>query len=60
MMYPLVTQEFIHCVVLELRPIVTLNHQDILAILTFHFLGEVLDGLLGLVFVLDELDPCIS
>jgi hypothetical protein len=60
MMYSLITQEFIHGVVLELCPIVTPNHQDILAILTFHFLDEVFDGLLGLVFLLEEVDPCIS
>jgi hypothetical protein len=56
----LFTQELIHGVVLELRPIVTSNQQDILAILMFHFLDEVHDGLLGLVFVLEEVDPCIS
>jgi hypothetical protein len=60
MMNSLITQEFIHGVVLELRPIVTLNYQDILAKLMFHFLDEVLGGLLGLVFVLEEVDPCIS
>jgi hypothetical protein len=60
MTYPFITQELIQCVVLELHPIVTSNHQDILAILMFNFLGEVLDGLLGLVFVLEEVDPCTS
>jgi hypothetical protein len=60
MLNSLITQEFIDGVVLELRPIITPNYQDILAILTFHFLDEVHDGLLGLVFVLEEVDPSIS
>jgi hypothetical protein len=57
---PFITKEVIQGVVLELSAIITSNNQYIFTILTLNFIGEVLDGLLGLVLVLKEVDPCIS
>jgi hypothetical protein len=57
---PLITKEVIQGVVLELGAIVTSDHQYILTILTLHFIGEVFDGLLGLMLVLEEIDSCVS
>jgi hypothetical protein len=57
---PLITKEIIQGVVLELDAIVTLDYQYILTILTLHFIGEVFDGLLGLMLVLEEIDSCVS
>jgi hypothetical protein len=50
---PLITKESIQGVVLELDAIVTSDHQYILTILTLYFIGEVFDGLLGLMLVLE-------
>jgi hypothetical protein len=60
MMNPLITKEIIQGVVLELGVIVTSDHQYILTILTLHFIGEVFEGLLGLMLVFEEIEPCIS
>jgi hypothetical protein len=60
MMNPFITKEVIQGVVLELGAIVTSNHQYIFTILMFNFIGEALNGLLDLMIVLEEIDPCIS
>jgi hypothetical protein len=57
---PFITKEDIQGVVLELGVIVTSNHQYIFTILMLNLIGEVLNGLLGLMLVLEEIDPCIS
>jgi hypothetical protein len=57
---PLITKKIIQGVVLELGTIVTLYHQYILTILALHFIGEIFDGLLGLMLVLEEIDPSVS
>jgi hypothetical protein len=31
-----------------------------LTILMLHFIAEVFDGLLGLMLILEEIDPCVS
>jgi hypothetical protein len=59
-MNPFITKEIIQGVVLERGTIVTLDHQYILTILTLNFIGEVFDGFLGLMLVLEEIDPCVS
>jgi hypothetical protein len=56
----LITKEVIQGVVLELGAIVTPDHQYTLTILTLHFICEVYEGFLGLMLVLEEVDPCVS
>ena len=60
MLYPLFTQEFIHCIVLELGAIVTSNCLDLTVMLTLSFFGKVDEGFLSFIFSLEEENPSIS
>ena len=57
MLDPLITQELIKGIVLELGSIVASDSLDCLLMLALHLIGEVDEGLLGLTFVLEEVDP---
>src|SRR5664279_4954376 len=57
---PLITQEFIHGIVLELRPIITPNSQNLGVILTLNFLGPINEYPLGFTLLLDIEDPSVS
>jgi hypothetical protein len=48
---PLITKKIIQGVVLELGAIATSDHQYVFTILMLHFIGEIFDGLLGLMLV---------
>src|SRR6266496_5050048 len=59
-LYPLFTQEFIHCIVLELSAIVTSNCLDLTIMLTLSFLGKVDEGFLSFIFGLEKEYPSVS
>ena len=59
MLDPLITQELIKGIVLELGSIVALDSLDCLLMLALHLIAEVDEGLLGLTFVLEEVDPVV-
>ena len=54
---PLITQEFIHRVVLELAAIVTSNCLDLTIMLTLSFFGKVDEGFLSFIFGLEKEHP---
>src|SRR5664279_1745567 len=56
----LITQEFIHSVVLELRPIISPNSQDLCIILALHFRSPINEVTLGFTLLLDIENPCVS
>ena len=60
MLDPLITQELIKGIVLELGSIVASDELVILLMLALHLVGEVDKGLLSLTLVLEEVDPSVS
>src|ERR1041384_7146346 len=60
MLDPLITQELIHCVILELGTVVTSNSHNLTLVLTLSFFGKRYKGLLSLIFGLEKENPCIS
>src|SRR3954464_5288769 len=54
---PLITRKFIQGVVLELGAIVTPYSQNLQVVLTLSLNGKLDDSLLGLTFLLEEIDP---
>ena len=57
---PFFTEKPLNGVVLKFGPIVTSNGQDHLLKLTLSHVDEVNDSLLGLTFLLEEINPSIS
>src|ERR1041384_5516889 len=51
---PLITQELIHCIILELGTIVTSNSHNLTLMLTLSFFGKGYKGLLSLFFGLEK------
>jgi hypothetical protein len=60
MSYPLITKKNIKCVVFKLGAVITSYCQYWNIVLTLHFGGEVDEGLLNLIFQLEEINPIIS
>ena len=60
MFNPLITKESIQGVVLELGAIVASYYQHRDIVLTLHHVDEVDEGLLGLTFQLEEINPRVS
>src|SRR3954465_4781671 len=54
---PLITQELIHCIILELGTIVTSNSHNITLMLTLSFFGKCYKGLLILIFGVEKENP---
>ena len=57
---PLITQELVESIVLELGSVVASDSLDCLLMAALHFIGEVDDSFLGLRLVLEEVDLGVS
>ena len=60
MLDPLITQELVKGIVLELGFVIASDVLDVLLMFSLHLGGEVDEGLLGLTLVLEEEDPSVS